>query len=98
LTFKTPENALAKWNSSLRAVSSDDATITIYDEIGEDIFGEGVTAKRIGGALRNIGDNPATVLINSPGGNVFEGLAIYNLLKNHSQPVTVKVVGLAASA
>ncbi len=37
------------------------------------------------------------VHINSPGGDVFEGLAIYNWLKGHSAKVTVQVDGLAAS-
>ncbi|MCF5225094.1 Clp protease ClpP, partial [Pseudomonas syringae] len=36
--------------------------------------------------------------INSPGGDMFEGLAIYNRLREHSQPITTKVLGLAASA
>lgn len=36
--------------------------------------------------------------INSPGGNYFEGVTIYNLLKNHPAKVTVNVLGLAASA
>lgn len=35
--------------------------------------------------------------INSPGGSVFEGLAIYNMLKAHKAKVTVHVIGLAAS-
>ena len=39
-----------------------------------------------------------TVQINSPGGDPFEGLAIYNLLRGHPQPVTVQVLGIAASA
>jgi len=39
-----------------------------------------------------------TVNINSPGGDMFEGLAIYNLLREYEGKVTVKVLGLAASA
>ncbi len=38
------------------------------------------------------------LFINSPGGDVFEGLAIYNTLKDHPAPVHVTVQGLAASA
>lgn len=58
-----------------------------------------MTAKRIGAALRSIGpDKPVTVSINSPGGDMFEGIAIYNMLREHRGPVTVKVLGLAASA
>ncbi|HCG1352051.1 TPA: Clp protease ClpP, partial [Pseudomonas aeruginosa] len=74
--------------------------ITIYEPIGYDWWtGEGVTAKRIAGALRAIGgDVDVTVNINSPGGDVFEGLAIYNLLREHKGKVTVNIIGLAASA
>src|SRR5690606_18131373 len=58
----------------------------------------GVTAKHIAGALRSLGKGPVTVNVNSPGGDLFEGLAIYNLLREHEGEVTVKVLGLAASA
>ena len=48
--------------------------ITILDVIGYDWWtGEGVTAKRVAAALRQIGANPVTVQINSPGGDFFEG-------------------------
>lgn len=77
---------------------TDENTISILDFIGEDFMGEGVTSKRIHAALRRIGDNPVNVLVNSPGGSYFEGLAIYNLLREHKQKVTVEIVGLAASA
>ncbi|MFU7263366.1 head maturation protease, ClpP-related [Pseudomonas aeruginosa] len=94
--------ALDAWRPELRAASGDnpDSTITIYEPIGYDWWtGEGVTAKRIAGALRAIGsDVDVTVNINSPGGDVFEGLAIYNLLREHKGKVTVNIIGLAASA
>lgn len=89
--------ALDCWNRAVTAKAGDD-TITILDEIGENWDGTGVTPKRIEGALRSIGDKPVTVIINSPGGNLFDGLAIFNMLKNHSQPVTVQIVGVAGSA
>lgn len=91
--------ALDMWNPDLRAaVETATDTITMYGVIGEDWWGEGVTLKRIDSALRAIGDKPVTVYINSPGGDMFEGIAIYNRLREHSQPVAVKVLGLAASA
>ncbi|WP_282352875.1 head maturation protease, ClpP-related [Pseudomonas sp. PS01303] len=94
----TPK-ALERWNPSIKATSTDDNTITIYDPIGYDWWtGDGVTAKRVSAALRSIGDNDVTVKINSPGGDVFEGLAIYNLLREHKGKVTVQILGLAASA
>lgn len=91
--------ALERWNPGLYAQDdSSDNTITIYDPIGYDMWGDGVTAKRIGAALRSIGSGDVVVNINSPGGDVFEGLAIYNLLREHKGRVTVRVMGLAASA
>ena len=93
--------AYDRWNPGLRAAASateSDRTIGIYDAIGYDYWtGEGVTAKRIAGALRSMGPGPVTVNINSPGGDVFEGLSIYNLLREHDGEVTVKVLGVAAS-
>lgn len=95
----TPK-ALEKWNPQIQAATSKDASISILDIIGEDYWtGDGVTAKRIAGALRAIGsDTDVEVYINSPGGDIFEGIAIYSLLKEHKGHVTVKILGLAASA
>nr|WP_236165707.1 head maturation protease, ClpP-related [Pseudomonas fulva] len=91
--------ALDKWNPAIQAaVENTSDTITIYGVIGEDWYGEGVTVKRIDAALRAIGDREVTVYINSPGGDMFEGIAIYNRLREHSQKVTTKVLGMAASA
>lgn len=97
ISYELKSKALDKWNSSIRA-SSTDNTISILDVIGEDYWGEGVTAKRISAALRAIGNNDVVVNINSPGGDMFEGLAIYNLLRSHSGKVTVNILGIAASA
>lgn len=94
----TPD-VMARWMPEVRAADGDDeTTISILDVVGRDMFDEGVTARRISAALRRIGDAPVTVVINSPGGDVFEGIAIYNLLREHPQAVTVKVMGIAASA
>ena len=93
--------AWQRWDSAVRAAASEeqDRTISVYDVIGFDYWtGEGVTAKRIAGALRALGKGPVTVNINSPGGDLFEGLAIYNLLREHEGEVTIKVLSLAASA
>lgn len=101
IRFDLPSKALQRWQPELQAAAGDSSenTISILEPIGEDFWGDGVSAKRISAALRNIGtDNPVTVSINSPGGDVFEGLAIYSLLAEHRGPVTVKVLGLAASA
>lgn len=92
------ETARARFNPAIQAAIETEDTITIYDAIGEGMFSEGVTVNRIDAALRKIGNKDVTVLINSPGGDVFEGIAIYNRLREHPANVTVKVMGLAASA
>lgn len=100
ITSQIHARALDRWHAGLQAADKDaDRTISVYDVIGYDYWtGEGVTAKRIAGALRGMGAGPVTVNVNSPGGDMFEGLAIYNLLREHDGEVTVKVLGLAASA
>ena len=102
VTSQISPRALDRWNPGIcaSAAEDDDArSISVYDVIGYDYWtGDGVTAKRIAAALRNMGAGPVTVNINSPGGDMFEGLAIYNLLREHKGEVTVKVLGLAASA
>lgn len=91
--------ALERWNPSIRAANGDEHSISIFDPIGFDPWtGEGVTAKRIAAALRTIDGADVTVNINSPDGDMFEGLAIYNLLREYSGKVVIKVLGLAASA
>lgn len=68
--------------------------VMIFDEIG--IWG--ITAKDFATALKAIPDDHAiTVRINSPGGSVFDGYAIFNALKSRAANVTTRVEGLAAS-
>ena len=67
--------------------------IHIYDEIGV----HGITAKSFLEDLRGLKGKDITVHINSTGGDVFQGQAIYTALKNYSGKVTVKIEGLAAS-
>ncbi|MEI4470932.1 head maturation protease, ClpP-related [Frigidibacter sp. MR17.24] len=91
--------ALQRWNPDVRAADGEaDASISILDVIGQDYWGEGVTAKRVTAALRAIGQRDVVVNINSPGGDFFEGLAIYNALREHKAKVSVRVLGVAASA
>ena len=97
--FDVRPDAMQRWQPEVRAALEGDNSISMYDAIGEGWDGSGVTAKRIGGALRAIGaGKDVTVNLNSPGGDFFEGVAIYNLLRQHSGKVTVNVMGLAASA
>lgn len=98
----TKPAVLDKWGedaAGVRALERGDNVITMFDIIGEDFWtGGGVTAKKVASQLRAIGDRPVEVQINSPGGDMFEGIAIFNVLREHPQPITVKVMGMAASA
>lgn len=98
VTSEPQPSALERWNGGIRATSDNDNSISIFDVVGRDYWDEGVTAKRISGALRSMNGADVTVNINSPGGDMFEGLAIYNLLREYQGKVTVKVLGIAASA
>lgn len=98
--WDAPSDVLAKW-AEVPSAAADEAenTITMFEVIGEDWWtGGGVTAKRVSAALRSIGNKDVTVKINSPGGDMFEGIAIYNLLRSHQAKVTIEVLGWAASA
>ena len=84
------------------AVDHDDekgeSTLTIYGDIGESYWWESTSATDVDNALINAGDNDLVVHLNSPGGSAFDGIAIYNRLKNHNGKVTIHVDGWACSA
>lgn len=69
-------------------------TLLIFDEIGF----WGVQAKDFVTDLGKVQSKTLNVEINSPGGDVFAGLAIYNALKSSGKEIVVKVMGVAASA
>ena len=97
--FDARPDALKRWEPSIQAAIDGEASIGIYEQIGESWDGSGMTAKRMSAILRGIGaSRDITVNLNSPGGDFFEGVAIYNLLRQHQAKVTVNVMGLAASA
>ncbi|EPM5759625.1 ClpP-like prohead protease/major capsid protein fusion protein [Escherichia coli] len=78
----------------MQAGGQGEADIYIYDEIGF----WGVTAKQFISDLNALGDiTHINLHINSPGGEVFEGIAIFNALRNHGAGITVYVDGVAAS-
>lgn len=73
-------------------------TLYLYDILGVDFFG-GIPARQVVADLQALGDVPElSVRINSPGGDVFEAIAIYNALARFPARVTVHVDGVAASA
>lgn len=83
-----------------KRVSADAAAeLMIYGRIGGGgWFDEGIGASDVAAALRDAGPGPINVRLNSPGGDVFDGVAIHSLLARHPGTVTVYVDGLAASA
>jgi ATP-dependent Clp protease, protease subunit len=91
-------NAMRNWYTMKAEQTS--AEIVIYDEIGKSWWNEdAVGAKQFLDDLNALGDvDNITLRINSPGGDVFDGVAIHNSLKNHKATVTAQIDGIAASA
>src|SRR4051812_34084332 len=85
---------------TMKQAENNAAEILIYDEIGKSWWDEDtVSAKSFLDDLNALGDVDAiTLRINSPGGDVFDGVAIHNAIKNHKAKVTAHVDGIAASA
>lgn len=75
------------------------AEILVYGTIGQDWWGEGISLKSFQKTLSELdkGITEITVRINSPGGDVFDGVGIYNLLKEHKAKIITRVDGYAAS-
>lgn len=78
----------------IKNLTADVASVFIYDEIG--LYG--VTASDFAAELRGINARTIELHISSPGGDVFDGLAILNSLRQHPSTVNVVVDGIAASA
>ncbi len=81
------------WFSIQAKAESDQAEVLIYDYIG---WG-GVSAADFAKQLKDVSAKTINVRINTPGGDVFDGLAIFNSLKAHGAQIHVKVDGIAAS-
>jgi ATP-dependent Clp endopeptidase proteolytic subunit ClpP len=78
--------------------STEDSSVTeilLYDEIGGWF---GVMASDFAKDLQDVNTSEIHLRINSPGGDVFDGIAIMNALKRHKAKVTTFVDGIAASA
>ncbi len=91
-----------KLKPSFRASLQSDGTLEllVYEEIGENWWtGGGVTAKTVKQQIEQASNYTGiSVRINSPGGDAFEGVAIYNVLRATKVPIQVFVDGIAASA
>lgn len=93
LNFKDVDSPL-----KVRAKSKTSAEVVIYGTIGLD-WGDSITAKQFHNAMKEIGPDVTdlSVRINSPGGDVFDGIAMYNILRQHKAKKTVFIDGWAAS-
>jgi ATP-dependent protease ClpP protease subunit len=88
------------WYHIQAAADTGPAELSIMGDIGESWFGEeSITARSITAELKPLSGRPLTVRLNSYGGSVADGLAIYNALRRHAQsaPVTTTVEGVAMS-
>ena len=80
-------------------LDSDNPELFIYEQIGFDwMSGQGVSAVEFAEQLKALSGKDLTVRINSPGGDVFDGVSIYNQLTSHDGKVHVIIDGIAASA
>jgi len=73
--------------------SADEATVYIYDEIGF----WGVIAEDFIKELNALTAKTTHIRFNSPGGTVFDGIAIFNAIRNHKSKTIAHIDGLAAS-
>lgn len=81
----------------IQAKGSKAAEISIYGDIGESWWGESVTAKQFVKDLAALDVENLTVRINSYGGSVSDGIAIYNAIKRCKAKTTIAIDGVAVS-
>lgn len=79
------------------AAGDDHAEIKLYAEVGESFWFESVSAQEFTDELDALDVSKITLRINSPGGSVFDGVAMYSALRSHRAEITSVVEGLAAS-
>ena len=99
---RTAEATARYWNKPLdrsdwykiEALSDDDAEILIYDLIGWPFNDAGEFARSLAG----ISAKTITVRINSPGGDVFDAISIFNALQSHKAKIITRIESLAASS
>jgi ATP-dependent protease ClpP protease subunit len=88
-----------QWFAMAKAETGDAAVIRIFGDIGAAWFGDSVSAGEFVEELDKLdGVKSLEVRLNSPGGDMFDGVAIYNALRAYDGKVTAYVDGLAASA
>ncbi|NLD09776.1 MAG: Clp protease ClpP [Xanthomonadaceae bacterium] len=86
-----------KW-LEINNLADDRAELTIYGFIGDDWWDDDAnTDKNIRNKIKELSGKSLDIRINSTGGSVFHGMAIYSAIKAHDKPVTIYIDGLAAS-
>lgn len=90
---KIPQNFKVEHNEDVKVTE-----ITIYGVIGSSWWNDSFSASDIDKAIKEAGDNDIVINLNSPGGDAFDGISIYNRLKRHKGKVTIYVDGWACSA
>jgi ATP-dependent protease ClpP protease subunit len=78
--------------------TSDEATVYLYDDIGADLWGDGISADDFAHELDAITAPVINFRFNSQGGQVFDGVAMYEAIKRHPAETVGWVDSLAASA
>jgi ATP-dependent protease ClpP protease subunit len=79
------------------AAGASEAELLVYGDIGESWWGESVTAKATAEQLQALDVDTINVRINSYGGSVADGLAIFNSLRSHRAAINVRIDGVAVS-
>ena len=86
-----------KWKNQYKnELRKDDNVITLSGVIDSGWYGD-ISAEDVRNVLEDV-EGDVTIKLNSPGGSAFEGIEIYNTLKDFPNKVTVEVTALAASA
>lgn len=89
--------ARSPWYTIRAQADARHAELLIYHEIGESWWGDTVSAAAFVEELRALDVDTIDLRLNSPGGSVFDGHAIYNALRRHKAKVTTYIDGFAAS-
>ena len=82
-----------KWYNIQGKATDAVAEIYIFDEIGA----YGITAQDFIAEMKEYKDTPVNLRINCIGGDVFDGMAMYNIIKKREAKTTAYIEGIAAS-
>lgn len=83
---------------SITAKADAPAEVHVFGPIGNTWDGEGVTARKFIEDFQAIDSDEVSLMVNSPGGSLFDGITIYSAMAASGKKITAKVMGVAASA